>query len=256
MASLYAAGWRQGSILVAELPLDAVVLDASGRPSRDQREHGRWALASQDCELDQTETSDAQPTIELRPVYFNAPPSDWGIRSARCRLTDADYVVSASPRALVSAAVLSAALEAGAPRHDVPAARRLAFTTWLGLRYDRPAVPPELLPLARRIAEEVQRPANRPTGQRVRDVLMQFDDAADPVRFSLFAVLDEPGDEQSVREWLAGIAQAIPAELGVADEIEAAPATGISLHLIETSYAADVTQLTWRPNRPEPEGTY
>ncbi len=253
MASLYAAGWRQGSILVAQLPLDSVVLDSSGRPARDQRDHDRWAVASQDCELDLTETTDTEPTIELRPVYTDDPPSDWGIRSARCRLTDTEHVVSASPRAVVSAAVLTAALQVGAPRHDVPAVRRLAFTTWLGLRYDRPAVPPELLQLASRIAEEVQRRPNRPMGRRIRDVLMQFDDASDPVRFSLFAVLDEPGDERAAREWLASIAQAIPTELGIADEIEAARATGISLYLIETSYAADVTQLTWRPNRPEPE---
>jgi hypothetical protein len=42
--------------------------------------------------------------------------------------------------------------------------------------------------------------------------------------------------------------------VGVADQIEAATAAGISFHLIETSYAADVTQVTWRPADPKPEG--
>ena len=83
---------------------------------------------------------------------------------------------------------------------------------------------------------------------------MQFDDSGHPVRFSVFAVLERADDEQEAREWLSEIARAIPADLGVADQIEAATAEGISFHLIETSYAADVTQLTWRPGSPEPEG--
>ena len=78
--------------------------------------------------------------------------------------------------------------------------------------------------------------------------------AADPIRFSLFAVLENDQDRDDVRAWLADIATAVPADLGIADEIEARDANGISLHLIETSYAADVAQLTWRPNQPRPDG--
>ncbi len=130
-------------------------------------------------------------------------------------------------------------------------ARRRAFKTWLGLRYDRPAVPPELLPLAWKIADAVSAKRNRPMGTRVRDVLFQCDEKTSPVRFSLFAVLDDPDDEDAIREWLAEV---VPSELGVADQIEAAPATGISLHLIETSYAADLSRLTWRPADPVPQG--
>jgi len=83
---------------------------------------------------------------------------------------------------------------------------------------------------------------------------MQFDDSSQPTRFSLYAVLQQAGDEEDAREWLSGIACAIPVALGVADRIEAATPAGISFHLIETSYAADVTQLTWRPGYREPEG--
>ena len=42
--------------------------------------------------------------------------------------------------------------------------------------------------------------------------------------------------------------------MGLLDEIEAKDATGISLHVIETSYAADVTQLTWPRGAPDPLG--
>jgi hypothetical protein len=254
MASLYAAGWRQGSIFLAPLPLDGVVLSAEDRPIREQQDHGRWAVATQDCDLDFTEADEHEPSIELRAVYTDDPPTDWGLRSFRLLLTDTEYVVSQGPRTVVSAAVLTAILAARKERRDIAEHRAWAFKLWLGLRYDRPAVPHALVPLARRIATEVQRRQNRPTALLVRDVLMQFDETSDPPRFSLFAVLDSPGEEQQVREWLAGIAIRVPQELGLADELEAAPATGTTLHLIETSYAADVAQLTWRRNQPEPEG--
>lgn len=83
---------------------------------------------------------------------------------------------------------------------------------------------------------------------------MQFDDAAEPVRYSLFAVLEDESDADAVREWLAAVASRVPVELGIGDVLEAAPATRISWNLVEQSYAADVTQLTWRPASPEPDG--
>jgi hypothetical protein len=57
-----------------------------------------------------------------------------------------------------------------------------------------------------------------------------------------------------VRTWLSAAALAVPAALGVADEIQAVTADRVSLHLIETSYAADVSQVTCRPNQPAPDG--
>jgi hypothetical protein len=128
--------------------------------------------------------------------------------------------------------------------------RRAAFKKWLGLRYDRPAVPERLVPLAKRIGEEVARRERRPTGLRVRDVLMQFDETVTPPRFSLYGILDEPADEADVRAWLADIARAVPRELGIGDVFEAKAAAGISLQLIETSFSADVTQLTWGAEAP------
>jgi hypothetical protein len=83
---------------------------------------------------------------------------------------------------------------------------------------------------------------------------MQFDVGGDPARYSLFAVLDHPNDESEVRAWLARIAQAVPVELGVADQIEAASADGIAFSTIESSYSADVSLVTWRRDRPDPEG--
>jgi hypothetical protein len=154
--------------------------------------------------------------------------------------------VATSPLTHVSAALLAAvnAKEASVPE-ALPDRWAVAFKTWLGRRYDRPAVPPELLELAERIALEVGRKRRRPTGALVRDVLMQFDDTVAPRRFSLYAVIGSDEDEPTVREWLAEIAQAVPLDLGVGDVLEAVTSDRVSLTLVETSYAADLTQLTW-----------
>ena len=254
MPTLYEAGWRQGSILVASLPFDAVVLDAAGQIVRQTAEHPCWVVAAQECELDLTDTADARPTIELRAIHSEDPPDDWGIRSSRFRLTESEYVISDDPRQSVSAAVLTVVLTGGAERRHPTDVRSRAFAIWLGLRYDRPALPSELMPLARRISDEVCRRPGRVLAARVRDVLMQFDETTDPIRYSLFAVLEDAADEGPVREWLAGITSRIPQELGIGDVLKAAPAARISLELVEQSYAADVMQITWRPGRPEPTG--
>ncbi|MGH2871631.1 MAG: hypothetical protein ACRDL5_04120 [Solirubrobacteraceae bacterium] len=254
MASLYDAGWRQGSILVADLPLDCVILGEDGLPARRQSSHGRWAVATQDCDLVQTESGDVEPSIELRSVLTVDPPTDWGLRSARLRLTDTEFVVSAGPRTFVSGALSTCLLETGSERSDVSESRRLAFTTWLGLRYDRPAVPDDLLILAKRIAHEATKRSHRPTGLIVRDVLMDLDNSTTPHQYSLYAVLEHPDDEQAARGWLAEVALAVPTDLGVPAQLLAATAAGISIEVLEHSYAADVSQLTWRPNSPNPEG--
>ncbi len=141
MASLYDAGWRQGSILGADLPLDSVILGEDGVPARSQSSHNRWAVATQNCDLVQTDSEDAEPIIELRAVFTKDPPVNWGLRSARLRLTDTDFVVSAGPRTVVTAALLTRLVQTGHQRVDLDDSRSLAFATWLGLRYDRPAVP-------------------------------------------------------------------------------------------------------------------
>lgn len=256
MASLYGDNWRQGTIFEAILPLDAVALDeVSRQPIRATGSHDCWVVATQDCDLDLTDSTYELPTIELRPVYSADPPTDWGIRSSKLLLLEQEYITSTSPRTMVSARVLTTIKANDAVIRQIAPERRVAYTTWLGLRYDRPAVPPEFLPLAKRIAEVVAKKRNRATGARVRDVLMQIR-SGDPTRYSLFAILNNEEDEDEVREWLSAISLDVPIDLGVADEIEAASARRISFELIETSYPADVTQLTWRPNSAVLEGAY
>jgi hypothetical protein len=239
---------------MASLPNDTVVLNTANEPSRDLKEHNRWVVATQDCDLAFTDSSNAEPTVELHPVFRHDPDpnTDWGIRSRRFVLSEGEHVVSPNPHTLVSAAVLTVIRSSPGSRVEpLPDLRVVAFKRWLGYRYDRPAVPEQFVALAQRVAKEVQRNRRRLMGKRVRDVLMQFDEAQRPPRFSLFAVIRHTADEQEVREWLADIALSIPVELGIGDEFVAVTSQQVTLHLIETSYAADVTQMTWRGSTPE-----
>jgi hypothetical protein len=245
--SLYGAGWRQGSVLRASLPLNRVVF-ADGRMVRQEDDHEVWIIASQDCDLDIASASSNEPTIELRPVFADEPPPSWGIRSRKLRLDDTRYVLSEAPRTMVSPAVVSSQEVQREP--GISPGRAIAFKTWLGLRYDRPAVPEDLVNLGRKISEEVVRDRNPVVQDGIHDVLMQFDSSAEPPRYSLIAVVTEDANLDEVRAWLAEVALAIPPDLGTGDHFEAVARSNATLEMIENSYAADATQLTWGAQEP------
>ena len=121
MASLYEDGWRQGSIVGFDLPLDAIVLGASRLPERSSGTHPLWAVATQDCDLDRADDDDPDPGIELRPLFTQDPPSDWSIRSAKLRLTETEteYANASASRITAASRVLTAILAAGAVRRDI-----------------------------------------------------------------------------------------------------------------------------------------
>ncbi len=247
MESLYDVGWRQGSILSASLPLVGVVVGDEGVPIKDEREHDEWVVATQNCDLDQVDAEAGDDTVELRPVLRERPPTDRGIRSRRYLLDAARYVEAQSRRIMISPAALEALLQSSATRDNSVAddvGRVTGFKTWLGYRYDRPAVPNEYIPLAKRIAEEVSSQRGKEHSGTVRDVLVQFE-AGTPPRYALFAViLSDTGTEAAI-DWLTAVSLNVPADLGVASAIEAGTADDTPLSLIESSFAADVTQLTW-----------
>ncbi len=83
---------------------------------------------------------------------------------------------------------------------------------------------------------------------------MDFDDSVTPHQYSLYAVLENPGDQDRARTWLGDIALAVPTDLGVPAQLLAETADRISIRVLENSYAADVSQLTWHPDAPDPEG--
>ena len=253
MASLYAIGWRQGSLVDADLPVGGLVLDADGQPVARAGTHDAWVLATQDCDLDGWEETLSEGLVELRARFPLADPSaEWGIRSRRLRLSETECAVSDEPPIRLSPAVLVAATE-GKPQPEVLAPERvLALKTWLGRRYDRPAVPRHLVALARDIARRAQRHAQRPFAPELHDVLMQFDDQSPLPRFILFAVVRDRGDKEAARGWLTAVGTAVPVDLGVLAAVDAGYRSETSLELVENSYAADLTRLSW-PG-PEPDG--
>ena len=79
---------------------------------------------------------------------------------------------------------------------------------------------------------------------------MQFDDSQVPPQFALFAVLDDNADPAPVRRWLAEAALAVSNHLGIGISFEVGTAADTTLLLLETSYSADASQLTWSGRDP------
>ena len=92
MPSLYSTGWRQGSMFDYTLALNSVVLEAEHGIVDHPAVHDSWVVASQDCTLDQNDIAVSEPILELRPIWTNNPPTDWGIRARKFLLSRSQYV--------------------------------------------------------------------------------------------------------------------------------------------------------------------
>jgi hypothetical protein len=245
--TLYELGWRQGSIFRATLSHRSFGLGVEDEVRPIDLDHELWVVASQDCDLNALTLSDKRPLIELRPGHEGEQPQDWGIRSRRVRLTDEVHVNADDPHVHLSANVLASYASDISVVHPE---RALAFKTWLGLRYDRPAVPTKAVPLAVAIAEQARRHRDTSLTSEVHDLLVQFDLDLAPPRYVLVAIVAKGADRDGVRTWLAKVAASVPAELGVAQQLQVASKSEASIELLENSYAADVTQITWRSSGP------
>jgi hypothetical protein len=142
---------------------------------------------------------------------------------------------------------------------DPELARRLK--TWLGLRYDRPAIPQEYVALADDIAKRLRKPGNKPSEERLRDILATFEPGTDGVvGYRLVAVLPQAeaaADREllaATRDWLAGVAMNVPERLGMPLDIEARTDGEVSLAFIERSFSLDVSQVSWPETSPGPVG--
>lgn len=254
MATLYDADWRQGSYLRHSLTMSDVLTNSSMGVVTRSTEHDLWMVVTQDCDLDGVDESDELPLIELRSVYDDGDTGRVrGLRSREFRPSpDATrYLQAQSARLMISPAALSACLWANpqARENVLTADDRAKLKTWLGKRYDRAAVPRELVPLGGAIAEAVKMNRKADVVPGIRDILWQAE-AHTPQRYSLFAILENGATEDAARKWLVRVSLSIKQELGIVDEVEAATADRISLKLLETSYGADVSDITWSKGRP------
>ncbi|WP_328446068.1 hypothetical protein [Amycolatopsis sp. NBC_00438] len=208
--------------------------------------HDTWVVVTQDCNLNRSKPTNNSPIVELRQVHGDTPPTSWGIH-ARKFLLDADrghYIVDDKPSLFVSPKYLNS-LDDSVLIYKLPPDRVMALKTWLGNRYDRPAVPTEYVDLAKAISEAVREEGRSDVGRSVRDVYMTFSETESGLSYSLYAVMVDEADPKIVRRWLASAALEVSSNLGVAVRIEALYSRQVSLELIENSYCADLSQLTW-----------
>jgi hypothetical protein len=239
--------------LRAHLQAHGIVLAGGDRPQVDILEHDLWIVATQDCDLDGMDPADDVDSVELRPVFNDDPPPTLGIRSRKLRLVRGEpyYLHAESRRAMVSPASLLTIHRADPDCREewLDDARLTALKTWLGKRYDRPAVPPDFVPLARAIASAVNENRRNRAVDDVRDIFAQFGET-DPVTVALFAVIEDDGDRDAVLTWLADVARGVPADLGIVDTIEVGTTAEISFSVVENSFAVDASDITWRGNAP------
>lgn len=247
MISLYDTGWRQGTILDASLQMMGIRLADDDSLDTGSHEHGKWIVATQDCDLCAFDMIEREDLVELRPVFDHDPPPQGGIRSKRLLLIDRLYLEAQSRRTMISPAALTMLLRSDRGKRDERissrADRKVALKTWLGYRYDRPAVPPEYLSLTRALATEVEKQGKVHTAA-VRDVFVQIE-PGDPPIFHLFAVIIDENEMETIFRWLAEVGLKIPATLGVGDIPEVATADHTPLSLIENSFALDLTRITF-----------
>lgn len=257
--SLRSKGWLQGCVLRLPLSLRHAALVA-GAVKEVVRTHDLWMIAEQDCDLAWRAVlreGVGQFLVELRPVFTDDPPADWGIRSQRFLLNaDGRHLLSNAPTVRVSPEVIGAAEHVDCLDDD----HQLRLKTWMGLRYDRPAVPQRYARLAEALAHALSAKKGRARAERYRDVLAQYwDEGGDP-RYTLVAVL--PGGPYAAtsnevlhaRAWLADSVRDVPADLGVAVSLDAYGDDEITLQYIEGSYSVDVSKLSWPSSKPGPDG--
>lgn len=255
---LRAAGWQQGCRLALALPLDHVQVE-HGHVAYRREIHDAWVLVEQDCDLAWNAVSGSGSLIELRPVFHDDPPADWGIRNARFLLDHSGaYIRAEAPSVRVTPDVV---LLAGHDTCALPSsARRLK--TWLGLRYDRPAVPEQFVNLARDIAARLRKRKNKPAGHRVRDILATFDFAPDgKIEYRLIAVVPyaeadaDPELVQVTRDWLSAVVLSVPEVLGMPMAVDAYRDDQVSLAFLEQAFALDVSSVSWPAAAPGPRGS-
>jgi len=215
-------------------------------------------LVAQDCDLAWNSIVGSDSLVELRPVYREDPPENWGIRDSRFRLDEEGaYLKDTAPAVRVTPDVVMAAAHT-CTAHTEPARR---LKTWLGLRYNRPAIPQEYVQLAQDLAKRLRKRSHKQAEERVRDILATFTTAADgKVEFTVVAVVPRglaAADTdllESTRDWLSRMALATPETLGLATDVLALTDEDVSLAFLETSYALDVSLVSWPNADPGPFG--
>lgn len=239
MDSLYSAGWRQGSIFDHNLQICVNRLSEGGVVA-DTGTHGKWIVAAQDCDLAGA-ALDSATEIEVWPLQETEEIVAASIRNRKFAAMPGWILTSPCARAYIEARALATLKQSAETLND---RSRRRFKTWLGRRYDRPALPTEYEGAAKAIADAVKSLRDREADRHVRDVLMVFVANA-PFVVDLFAVVYEEsaGEVERVELWLSALAAKLGGKVPLR-RWRAASESFTSMLLIEHSYPADLSQLT------------
>ena len=243
------------------MPLRYMAMDDGQVREQSAEIHDFWIVVTQDCDLAWSAlVENDEFLVELRPILpSETEPVEWGLRGHRLRLhEDGKYVDNRTPRLMVTSTVVAASTFV----EQVPDARVRALKTWLGRRYDRPALPGAYVELAKQLVSVVTKRKNRATANKLRDILATFDkEDGDTVIYKLVAVLScdhesavPDGTRGEIEEWLSGVGLEISTELGVLGDFDVLAADEVDLDLLENSYSLDASRLTWPSNSSSPVG--
>ena len=239
MPSLFERGWRQGSLLRRQLSVRIIDI-----PEDRVFTSECWILVTQDCDLARADTT-SESLVELRPV-------ETPIRGQRIQGIASKILIVAGqfrldaqdPRAMITARALATFEELR--DNSLSSEQTREMKTWLGLRYDRPAVPDEFIPLVRAILSLIEEIG---IGRSVRDVFALIEEGGPPV-VDLWVVLIAAVDRDAVRAAMDSVALALPDELGDIRDIQIEDTSRTPFQVIEQWYALDSAKLS--ETRPEP----
>jgi hypothetical protein len=215
-------------------------------------EHDLWLLAEQDCDLDQTTDTDTEKLFELRAVRQHTGDVPSNIVGTRVRIDEHCCLNAMDHTTKVTAAWLTANIK---KRQNIPAQRRRYVKTWLGYRYDRPAVPKQFVKAHERIRNLAKLERGKPDPQKpeqkkenrekvnlekLRDVFVSYEelDSSGKVRCSLNAITKHVDDIAEIEQWMERIRDAVEdAEALIIVEVIVADPENTPISLLEKAFS-------------------
>jgi hypothetical protein len=248
LPSLHDLGWRQGFLVTASLTAQVYTIE-DGVQRTSELVHGLWLLAEQDCDLAQTDVGDIAKQFELRAVRYHEGDIPRGITGGRMRINATQCVHALDIVTKVTATWLAANFENAI---SVDPETRREVKTWMGYRYDRPAVPAAISKIHTRIqklakfarTEPQQNVAQKNWSRldlgKVRDLLVGYEETAGQgkVRANLYAIAKEERDVVELQAWVERIRDAVEdTEPFIVFMVDARDPDNTPISLLETAYS-------------------
>ncbi|MGP6159581.1 MAG: hypothetical protein ACLPYS_19075 [Vulcanimicrobiaceae bacterium] len=235
---LYDEGWKQGSLIRA--PLEVHFLDIEDDAVVDRvGTFGLWLLATQDCDLAQTPSTNTTRQFELRPVVQRSDDDKLdGLRSRSVLVREGFVLRAESPKLTLTARALNTFKNRR--EDDLSAERRVEIKLWLGLRYDRPAVPERFVPLASQLKAKFLEAQPDGFVGVMRDIWVYFENEA-AVRL-FFIIADAAGARRDeVLNWVDDVAgEMLDAGCVALLERQVETSHGTPLWVLQNYYGLDV----------------